>query len=150
MSPKGLSLPVFLKGGNCVNSDFYIEKCLPKVKQFINKFHQGDNVIFWPDLASAHYSRKSQNVMKKMKIPFLDKQLNPPCAPRIRPIEDFWAIIKRRVYSDGFIAKSHEILIRRIRKILREVEKCLFKKLMEKVPRMVRKAARRGLESFNK
>jgi transposase len=78
----------------------------------------------------------------------LDKELNPPCTPEIRPIENFWAIIKRRVYSDGFKAKSQESLKRRIRKILREVEKPLFKKLMEKVPMMVRKAARDGLDSF--
>ena len=32
---------------------------LPEVASFIKKYYKGKDVVFWPDLASVHYSKRS-------------------------------------------------------------------------------------------
>ena len=44
-----------------VTADVYVEKCLPKLAKFIEYHHAGEDVIFCPDLASRHYSKKHKN-----------------------------------------------------------------------------------------
>ena len=39
----------------------YLHDCIRKrVLPFINRHHKNDNVLFWPDLASSHYSKQVQ------------------------------------------------------------------------------------------
>lgn len=148
ISSKGMSKPLFLPRGLAVDKETYSTMCLPQVKAFIRKYHQNDNVLFWPDLASAHYAGYTLEKMKKLKIPYMDKNLNPPNVPQIRPIEDLWAIIKRRVYEGNFVAKDIKQLTNKIRSVLRKIEKPLFQKLMGNLPKKVRKAARSGVNHF--
>ena len=46
--------------GVAFNADTYTKKRLAKVVNFIEKYHKIDDVIFWLDLASAHYAQKTQ------------------------------------------------------------------------------------------
>ena len=39
---------------SAMNGVIYRKECLPRSKSFIEKHHSKENVIFWPDLASAH------------------------------------------------------------------------------------------------
>ena len=41
-----------------MKSDEYLEECLKKILlPFIQKYHSDSDVLFWPDLASIHYSK---------------------------------------------------------------------------------------------
>ena len=59
ISARGLSKPVIRQSkSDAINSDIYISECLEKkLLPFIREHHQDLNYIFWPDLASAHYSK---------------------------------------------------------------------------------------------
>ena len=39
---------------SAMNGVTYRKECLSRLKAFIEKHHANENVIFWPDLASAH------------------------------------------------------------------------------------------------
>jgi hypothetical protein len=40
-------------------------------------------------------------------------------------IENFWSILKRKVYFDGWKAETNEVLIERTKKMLKNPSKCL-------------------------
>jgi hypothetical protein len=64
ISPKGKSGPYFMTCRGAMNSERYIRECLEKrLLPFINQ-HSQRKYIFWPDLASSHYSAVSQTFMK--------------------------------------------------------------------------------------
>ena len=73
---------------------------------FIKKYHSTDLHVFWPDLASSHYANSVQDYLKSEKIEFLPKDMNSANAPKLHPIEDFWGILKQKVYEKGWSAKS--------------------------------------------
>jgi transposase len=113
ISEKGMSNPILFPSGLAVNAEVYSTQCLPEVSRFIKKFHAHDDIVFWPDLASAHYAKKSLEEMNRLSIPVVPKDSNPPNLLKLRPIENFWANLKRRIYADNFVAKSTDELIKR-------------------------------------
>jgi hypothetical protein len=77
--------------GQAINKDVYIAKCLrARLIPFIKAYHENDEIVFWPDLASSHYAKDTIDFLKSNNIDFVDKSSNPPNAPELRPIEDFW------------------------------------------------------------
>jgi hypothetical protein len=60
--------------------------------------------------------------LEEQKIHFVPKDLNPLKLPEARPIEDFWAILKRDVYMDGWTANNVDKLEFRIRYCLRKID----------------------------
>ena len=40
---------------------------------FINRHHKNDNVLFWPDLASSHYSKQGQEFLQANNIKFVQR-----------------------------------------------------------------------------
>ena len=51
-----------------------------------------------------------------------DKVDNPANLPEVRPIEDFWSVLKAKVYENNWEAKTlHELEVR-IQKCLKEVD----------------------------
>ena len=54
--------PDIANSGNAINSEVYIKECLTRLKDFIDEYHSDGNYIFWPDLATAHYSNITQEV----------------------------------------------------------------------------------------
>ena len=106
ISVKGRSEPYFHESKGAVNANVYINEILAKhLVPFINKSHSGQQIIFWHDLASAHYARVTQQWLRDLAISFVDKELNPPAAPQVRPIERFWNHLKAKVYEDGWEAE---------------------------------------------
>lgn len=91
-----MSEPHFFRSGLGVTEEVYKTNCLPKVATFIHKLHRNKNVVFWPDLASSHYTKSSIDQMRRLGIPFISKEQNSPNVPQLRSIEDFWANLKRR------------------------------------------------------
>lgn len=140
MDDKGNVSKPYIKIG-CMNTDEYREECLEKrLLPFVLKHHSIDNVLFWPDLATIHYSGRAQEWLKYNRIECIAKERNPPNVPHARPIERFWSICKRRYGQrsrvpknlNGFkkiwiniskdVAKSHaKSLMKNMRKRLRQI-----------------------------
>ena len=82
MSEKGVLKHYIAPSGQAVDKDVYISKCLVKLK-FISKAHKNDEIVFWPDLASAHYSKKVQDYLKGKNIEYVPRDKNPANAPKL-------------------------------------------------------------------
>ena len=123
ISPKGITSAYFLPAGLAINQDVYLQECLKKrLLKFIREHHDNDNYVFWPDLASSHYAQKVTTWLKEQNINFVPREINPANLPEVRPIEDFWAYLKRLVYADNFQAKTVAELTVRIKSCLRKIE----------------------------
>ena len=71
-----------------LNSNIYVTECLQKrLLPFIKQHNKP--VIFWPDLASCHYSRATINWYETNGVSVVPKDVNPPNCPNFRPIENF-------------------------------------------------------------
>ena len=115
ISEKGISRPyVGRVRGEAVDANIYTYGCLPNLLNFISDNHQKDGIMFWPDLASCHYTRITRDWLAANKIPFVPRNNNPPNIPQARPIETLWSMLSRRVYDSGWEATDEEHLPRRI------------------------------------
>ena len=56
LSEKGVSKHYIAPSSQAFDKEVYISKCLVKLKKFINEVQKNDEIVFWPDIASAHYS----------------------------------------------------------------------------------------------
>jgi hypothetical protein len=101
----------FFKSGLAINQFVYRDKCLKKsLIPFLRKYHSHDRYVFWPDLASAHYARTVQDYFNSQRVPFVQRKLNPANVPKCRPIEDYWGILKRKVYEKVRLRNLHSYL----------------------------------------
>jgi len=96
--------PFFTKG--TINADVYQREC---IKKRLIPFYRKHNVstIFWPDLASAHYARSTLALLEAENIKFVSKEENPPNCPELRPIERYWAIVKRNLLKNGSLSQNN-------------------------------------------
>jgi len=115
--------------------------------KFIKRYHSDQNFIFWPDLASAHYARETLAEFERLNITVVPKDSNPPNVPQLRPIEIFWANLKRKVYINGWTASSTDQLIKRINKVLKKIPVEDFQNLFRGLKTKIRKATDRGVLS---
>ena len=123
ISTKGVSKIFIRPSGMAVNQEVYLNECIIKrLVPFINQHHKDDNYVFWPDLASSHYAKSVTDWLEQNNIPFVPKAMNPANVPEARPIEDYWAILKREVYIDGWTAKNVDQLESRIRYCLKKMD----------------------------
>lgn len=129
----------FTKG--TVNSEIYINECLKKrVLPFIKK-HKG-NILFWPDLASAHYSKNTLNWYKENNVNFVEKNMNPPNCPFLRPIERYWAQIKGELRKKGKENKDVNQFKNTWNYITKKYSERSVQNLMKSVKSKVRKFAK--------
>jgi hypothetical protein len=148
MSARGLSDPFILKSGTAINASLYIKECLnERLIKFIAQHHSDDKYIFWPDLATSHYANLTKAEYSRLKIKVVPKVLSPPNVPQVRTIENFWSILKRRVYLNGWKAESDKDLIIKIKKELKNMPTNVCQRLMSGLKTKVRKAADNGVLS---
>lgn len=133
------SSPYFTTG--TINAENYREECLKKRLLPLYKKHDTPPV-FWPDLASAHYAAATVNWMKLNKVDFIAKDENPPNCPFLRPIERYWAIIKRILRTNGKDIGSIEQFKRIWNSTSEKIDKELVQKLMGGIKRKVRQFSR--------
>ena len=105
--------------------------------------------MFWPDLASSHYATSVQQHLQTEKIRFVPKNRNPANVPKVRPIEDFWGLLKQKVYENDWTAKNIPQLIKRIKWSITKI----YTKLIQNTCKSVHttrldRAARYGIESL--
>ena len=84
-------------------------------------------MIFWPDLARAHYSKEVLTYFDEASRP---KTMNPPNIAQRRPIEDFSGILVQLIYEHNWQAKITKQLQRRIRKILKKIDITLLWRML--------------------
>ena len=135
-----------------MNADLYLNECIKKrLIPFIKKWHSNSNVLFWPDLAQAHYAKRVTDFLDEQKINYVSKKDNPPNVPQARPIEQYWAICKRK-YAEKNVQSNTLSNFKSIwKKIANEVIQESGKQLMESTKKKLRLIGRNGvLETFKK
>lgn len=100
----GLKSSIFYTKGT-INADIYRTECLQKRLLPLYKKHSSPP-LFWPDLASAHYAKTTLKWLRENGVDFVEKDENPPNCPQLRPIERYWAIVKRIFKKDGKVSKT--------------------------------------------
>ena len=75
-------------------------------------------IITYPD----YYAEHSLDFLCDSLIHNVDKVNNPANLPEVRPIEDFWSILKAKVFENNWEAKTLHQLEVRIEKCLKEVD----------------------------
>ena len=88
--------------------------------------------------------------LRKNGIAYVEKDENPPNAPQIRPIENYWGILKMKVYEGNWSAKDREALIRRIKIKQKEIDQDVVIKMFDKLKQKVHNANQNGLSSLLK
>ena len=146
ISPRGISRPVITPSRANVNGAVYREKCIKgELLPFLAQHYPHGGYVFWPDLAASHYARETLELLDRSHVRYVPREKNPPNVPQLRPIEDFWGLMKQRVYKGGWSAKSDEGLKRRIRQALQEIDLEVVHGMMRAVPKRVRAAKRNGV-----
>lgn len=149
ISPRGSSKALFFKSGLAVNQYVYKDECLAKsLVPFIKQQYPDGGYVFWPDLASSHYAKTVQEYLNAQNVHFVPKNINPANVPKVRPIEDFWAVLKQKVYEGNWSAKNSEQLLQRIKWALPEVNIETFQKICTGVHKRLCTAAKHGLKNL--
>jgi hypothetical protein len=144
VSESGISEPVFFKAGLTVNKEVYISKCLSVLHKCIQKPHKNEKIVFWPDLASAHYAKDTLVWLEELKIEYAPKEENPPNVPQIRPIKNLWA------EEEHLSSKRCKVHDGKDQKELNSIETTGIHKAMKEAPAKARKAHRLEVTFFCK
>ena len=103
ISTNGMSSPFFAKQKQAINRKTYLKECIVKrLILFINSYHLKEKVLFWPDLASSHYSNMVTSYLGQNDIQFIDKHFYPQNCSQARLIKTLWSILKHMVYDQGW------------------------------------------------
>ena len=86
--------------------------------------------------------------MEDSGIYTVPKNLNPPNAPQVQPIENFWGALKDQVYKGNWSAKRRPQLIRKIKKCANEMDQTIYVKMFENLQVKINSANQNGLDSL--
>ena len=84
--------------------------------------------------------------MENAGIYTVPKSLNPPNAPQICPIENFWGALKQKVYQGNWTAKNKEQLIRKIKKSVQELDPNIYVRMFQNLRLKINQAKENGLD----
>lgn len=133
------SKPYFATG--TINAQIYRDECLQKrLLPFIKKHRVP--TLFWPDLASCHYSKVTKEWYKANKVDIVEKDMNPPNCPEVRPIERYWALMKRFLQKNTKAATSLPDFKRKWTKASENMTTTVVQNLMQNIKRKVRLQAK--------
>ena len=146
ISAKGIGQVYIAPSKQAINQHVYLEKCIKnRLVPFLRKYHSGGKYVFWPDLATSHYANSVQNWLSENNITVVAKADNPANVPEVRPIEDLFAYIKRKVYRKGWSANNIHQLEQRIRSTMRNLPNSIVQKLMGSTIRRLDHVRRYGI-----
>jgi len=120
-----------------VTADVYIQKCLPKLAKFIEYHHSGEDVIFWPDLASCHYSKKHKNGCGQEAC----QSSKLTSSQAYRKLLEY---LSHLIYADGWEANSEKQLRLYINRKLKEVNIDVIQGMVPKIKPILRKIEDNG------
>ena len=137
-----------------ITTSVYIKILKEHLIPFIEKHHSKDEIIFWPDLASAHYSKVARAFYEAENLNFVPRDKNPLNLPQGRPIEKFWASSKQK-YSESpepaISLLSFKMIWRNItKKVAEESGKNLIERLKQKLRMISREGVRAPLKQLNR
>ena len=115
---------------------------------FIKKYHSDGKYVFWPDLTSSHYANTVLKFLNDNNVKFVQKADNPANVPKVRPIEEFWAHLKKKVYEGDWQAKNLDQLKDRIKKTLKNIDKDAVQNAYSSVRQRLDNVRRHGIESL--
>jgi len=148
ISSRGVSSPYIIPSNVGVNKELYSHHCITKrLLPFIEEYHSDGHYIFWPDLASSHYAVHTLATFNSLGINFVSKDMNPPAVPHLRPIEDYWALLKAEVYKRNWKAENLEQLKNRIKYCIHKVNSTVITKMMDHININIRKSKNQGCSS---
>lgn len=126
-----------------MNSELYVNECLQKA---VLPMYRKHNIapLFWPDLASCHYSKNVLDWYAKNNINFVPKAMNPPNCPELRPIERYWAIVKQNLRRRFRPPKSVKTFGIQWKKTVQKIGRSGVQKLMRHVKKKVRNFAKKN------
>lgn len=138
----GLKTKVFITS-HTMTSKVYIKECLKKrILPFIRQHKT--NVMFWPDLASCHYSKEVLEWYAANNVNFVAKEINPPNCPEFRPIEKYWAIVKRKLRGCGKEVRNAQQMRLKWNKFAGTVSPATVQIMMASITSKVRQFVRNG------
>ena len=88
------------------------------------------SAFFWPDLACCHYSKATLEWYKAKKVIFVPREVNPPNCSELRPIERYWALVKRKLKNMKKVVKNEAELRTRWREASGKVDETIIKSMM--------------------
>jgi hypothetical protein len=146
ISPRGLS-PIYIHSSKqAVNQTSYKNILENTLLPLISKYYKRNNgFVFWPDLATSHYSKSVLEFLRRKKIKVVPRDVNPANTPEARPIENFWGDLKRLVYANNWQAKDLNQLEERIRSCYKKMNNEIFLKQIKDLSKKLNKIAKYGL-----
>lgn len=116
-----------------INTDVYIKECLQKrLLPFYNSHIVSK--FFWPDLATCHYSKRTLDWYEQNNVHFVPKDTNPPNCPELRPIERYWALVKKELKATKKVTNDLKDFIPKWRIASSKLQESTIKDLMGGVP----------------
>ena len=111
VSSQEVSSPYIHRSKIAVREETYLKRSIRgRLLPFVNKYHQNDKILFWPNLASFHYASSVLHCLQANNVPFVRRNQNPTNIPQYRPIEKIWASVEQTVYQGGGEAKNSDQL----------------------------------------
>lgn len=66
-----------------ISADVYLEECVKgRLLSLMDKLYDRDAVLFWPDMATAYYSRKVTSFQETENVELVPKVKNAPMFPK--------------------------------------------------------------------
>lgn len=124
-----------------MKSPEYIRECLEKRLLPLYRKHTNPP-LFWPDLATIHYSKDAISWYKANGVRYVDKAHNPPNCPELRPIERYWANLKRILIKTSSASAELASFKRKYTAASLKIDGPAVQRLMEGVKRKVRQFGR--------
>ncbi|KAF2881984.1 hypothetical protein ILUMI_24187 [Ignelater luminosus] len=107
-------------------------------------FIKNRDVIFLPDMTTSHYAVQCREFLKQNNVDFVTKVNNAPNTPPVRPIEKYWALLKREYAKRKTPAKNsnsfRRIMQTAAQKVLENNGPALISHLRKKLRQVGRKA----------
>uniref|UniRef100_A0A158P4G2 Tc1-like transposase DDE domain-containing protein n=1 Tax=Tetranychus urticae TaxID=32264 RepID=A0A158P4G2_TETUR len=131
-----------------MTAEIYKKHCLKAIlSKFIKKHHENAPVLFWPDMATVHYSKPVIAWLAENNIDSVGKDENCPNLPQARPIEKFWALCKAEYAKEKNPASNLEDFKKRWTEISKKVASESGLNLMKGVRAKLLKISQNGVFS---
>ena len=138
----------FITTGQAMNGKLYLQQCIQaRLLPFIDQYYQCQNVLFWPDLATAHYQKDVLATLHQNGITVVPRNKNPPNLPQARPIERYWCLVKQVYQQRKKSANALNSFKRMYATDSRKVSHDTVRGLMDNVPKILRSIRYKGAYS---
>ncbi|KAF2881252.1 hypothetical protein ILUMI_24919 [Ignelater luminosus] len=124
-----------------MNWQTYLKECLSKR---LIPFIKNRDVLFWPDMATCHYAVQCTEFLKESNVDFVTKVNNAPNTPQVRPIEKYWALLKREYAKRKTPAKNLNSFCRIMQTTARKVSENNGPALMSHLRKKLRQVGRKA------